>query len=340
MTHEFKKIVAACKEASEKNLKTVLASVVDLEGSSYRRPGVRMLIREDMKMIGAVSGGCVEKEILHQSQSVFNNGNAKVIVYDGRYRLGCEGILYILIEPMNPEEAFYQNFNEILSSRKNFKLTSHFSKDDMEVSGGTLITFDNLKFTLDKSKSAPFFEKETLYQSFEQEMKPCFSLLIIGAEHDAVQLCKQAALTGWEVNIITPPDDPKTLADFPGAHNLQSITEEELASIDIDKQTAVVVMTHSFVKDLKYLSALRKKQLIYLGLLGPAKRRERLLSELLEYHDDTPDSFFEVLHGPSGINIGAETPQEIAISVIAEILSVTRNQQPFSLKEKKGTIHS
>ena len=102
MTHEFKNIVKEAITAKTEGLQSVLASVVALDGSSYRRPGVRMLILENGKMIGAVSGGCVEKEILLQSETVFKTGESKIMTYDGRYRLGCEGVLYILIESFNP----------------------------------------------------------------------------------------------------------------------------------------------------------------------------------------------------------------------------------------------
>ena len=98
MLHELKNIVRSAKLAQQKGIKTCLASVVSLDGSSYRRPGVRMSIQSDGKMIGAVSGGCVEKEVLRQAQSVFETNQPKLMVYDGRYRLGCEGILYILID--------------------------------------------------------------------------------------------------------------------------------------------------------------------------------------------------------------------------------------------------
>ena len=92
MTHELKKLVQAFTDAKERGLKSVLVTVVALDGSSYRKPGVRMLVLENGKMIGAVSGGCVEKEILIQSQSVFESTISKVMTYDGRYRLGCEGV--------------------------------------------------------------------------------------------------------------------------------------------------------------------------------------------------------------------------------------------------------
>ena len=111
MIHELKKIIQGYKAATSEKLKTVLATVVALEGSSYRRPGVRMLIREDGKSVGAVSGGCVEKEVFAQAQSVLANDLPKMMTYDGRYRLGCEGKLYILIEPFLPEPTFFQSFS-------------------------------------------------------------------------------------------------------------------------------------------------------------------------------------------------------------------------------------
>ena len=98
-------------------------------------------------------------------------------------------------------------------------------------------------------------------------------------------------------------------------------------------------MTHSYVKDIKYLSAARNMNVPYLGLLGPSKRREKLMNEMMERFEDVEDHFFDKLHGPAGINIGAETPQEIAVSIISEILSVIRNQEPMSLKDKKTGIH-
>ena len=127
MTHEFKKIVQNYIKIREKGLKTVLATVVKLDGSSYRRPGVRMLISEDGQMTGAVSGGCVEKEVLRQSQGVFNDGVAKIMTYDGRYRLGCEGILYILLEPFSVDDDFITAFKSNLKSRVSFNIKSYFA---------------------------------------------------------------------------------------------------------------------------------------------------------------------------------------------------------------------
>lgn len=336
MTHEFKNIVEEALQANKNGLQSVLASVVALDGSSYRKPGVRMLIKENGEMIGAVSGGCVEKEILLQSESVFKTGVSKVMTYDGRYRLGCEGVLYILIERFNPSKAFYTTFAKCLTERKSFQIVSHFEKKATINAGfGSFVELNNELF--------PVY-KETLinddFSAFKQNMIPCFKLVIIGAEHDAVELCKYASLTGWEVTIVAGVSESKSIDNFPGAHEFTATTAETMDTSLIDNQTAVVLMTHNFAKDLRYLVALKDVNPTYIGFLGPTKRRDDLLSQFMEYCPEISDEFLESVHGPAGLNIGSETPQEIAISILAEILAFSRQQNPMSLSKKPGRIHT
>ena len=336
MTHELKKIVAAYLIAKELKMKTVLATVVALEGSSYRRPGVRMMIREDDKAIGAVSGGCVEKEVIRQAQTVFNDGISQMMIYDGRYRLGCEGLLYILIEPFEPNKTFLDAFEESLKKRSPIKVYCYYSKSEgYNESFGSVFSIGQNRFPIRDS-----FEFDKKLMIFNQEMEPCFKLLIIGAEHDAVQLSSYAALTGWDVTIVAAPSEEKTLGDFPGAQELLCVDSESLSVENIDNQTAVLLMTHSYVKDLKYLLRIRNTRPAYMGILGPAKRREKLLNELIERYTEINDSFFDTTYGPSGLNIGAETAQEIAIAIMAEILTVVRKQEPIMLKHKSSPIHN
>lgn len=322
--------------ATSKKLKTVLATVVALEGSSYRRPGVRMLIREDAKRIGAVSGGCVEKEVLAQAQSVFSDGIPKMMTYDGRYRLGCEGILYILIEPFQPEPDFLMAFDKNLKNRVSIQVMSHFSRQEgADVAFGSVFRFGTQEISV-----RPEFNQDTKTEVFEQSMQACFKLVIIGAEHDAVQLCLFASLTGWEVTVIASTSEEKQINDFPGAEKFITVEPEMLTGENIDEQTAVMIMTHSYARDLRYLLALKDTRPVYLGILGPSRRRERLLGNVIELHPEISDAFINVVHGPAGLNIGAETAQEIAMAIIAEILSVTRDQKPMMLKNKSGSIHS
>ena len=335
MTHEFKTIVENYLLAKKQGLKSVLATVVHLEGSSYRKPGVRMLILENGKMIGAVSGGCVEKDILRQSDTVFKSGVSKMMTYDGRYRLGCEGVLYILIEPFLPDSKFLSQFQEVLKNRNSFLIKSYFTKQIGESDGiGSMVYFDKECYPVSKN-----LEENNSVSVFKETLKPCFKLMIFGGEHDAVELCKLAHYNGWEVTVISGPLESKTMYDFPGATSFYSVSPDDLELQSIDDQTAIVLMSHNFSNDLKYLLELKHVKPAYLGMLGPSDRREKLLSKFLEYCPDVEEDFIESIYGPAGLNIGAETPQEIAVSIISEILSVVRNQIPMSLKEKSGRIH-
>lgn len=338
MIHELKEIVGQAVINQQKGLKNVLASVVHLDGSSYRKPGVRMLIGEDLSTIGAVSGGCVEKEIIHRASSVFADGKPKIITYDGRYRLGCEGILYILIEPFFIENTFLKRFSEVIQQRETLKIDSFFQKDD-EIFGnfGSQITFSNhetVAFSQDFS-----VDETTELNLFSQVLVPAFKLLIIGGEHDAVKLCKIASNLGWEIDVITSAKDPKQLADFPGANSVIGESPETIQFTDLKDNTAIVIMNHSYVQDLKYVVKLANFQPTYIGILGAPKKGERLFNELFEFVPEVSVAFLNCIYTPAGLHIGAQTPEEIAISIIAEILTIFREKEPFSLRNLKGKIH-
>ncbi len=338
MTNEIKQLfqIAASWQLSGKNI--ILATVVHLEGSSYRRPGVRMIISDHGDSFGAVSGGCVEIEIRKQAQSIFKNGKAKIMNYDGRFRIGCEGIITLLLEPLVITNEILETFVSVLKERHSFNTDSFFYNTVGEHNHiGTLLTIRNKTFSLNPSFN---IEKIADQACLSQTFQPIFQLHIFGAEHDAVHLCKAANLLGWEVNIVASPDEEKTVEYFPGANQLITPLFDALDTSAYDKQTAVVLMTHSFNKDVQYLIALKDIQPAYFGLLGPIHRRERVISKFLEYCPETSPEFLEQLHAPAGINIGAENASEIAISILAEILSLTRNQKPMALKDKTGSIHA
>lgn len=317
--------------------KAVLVSVVALQGTSYRRPGVRMIISEDGKSVGAVSGGCVEKEIEHQAQSVFRTGKAKMMSYDGRLRIGCEGILYLLIEPVFLSSELLIDFESLIQSRQHFKMETYYNTEVGEYSNcGTLITLKNKTYSLRSSFAADQIDAQ---ECFSQNFEPLFQLYIFGAEHDAVQLSQSARLLGWEVTIVASADEAKSCDYFPGAGSLITPAFDEISTIPLDKQTAIVLMTHSLNKDVQYLLALKNSHPAYLGMIGSKQRRERILALLMDYDSDISPEFFEQIHGPAGISIGAENASEIAVSILAEILSVVRHQQPVALREKAGAIH-
>jgi len=337
MTHELKLLFDTLKSWQLLDKKAVFVSVVDLEGSSYRRPGVRMLISEDGEYVGAVSGGCVESEIERQAQSVFRSNKPKVITYDGRYRIGCEGIIHVLIEPAFLSEELMKAFEIQLESRKPFRMDSFFYNEVGEYDDvGSVLQINGVKYSLNSN----FENNESGSQKcFSQTFEPLFQLFIFGAEHDAVQLSQAAKLLGWEVTVVASPEESKSCDYFPGAAALITPSFDAIDTSSIDEQTAVVLMTHSFNKDVQYLMALKDINPAYIGLLGSVNRRERVISMLLEQFPDLSLEFIEQIHGPAGINIGAENAAEISISILAEILSVVRKQKPVALREKMGAIH-
>jgi xanthine/CO dehydrogenase XdhC/CoxF family maturation factor len=301
-----------------------------------------MLINENGHMTGAVSGGCVEKEILRQSHSVFTTGTPNIMTYDGRYRLGCEGTLYILIEKFDPDPEMILDFEQNLKARDGFEVRSLYAKEFGENGSlGSEIVLAERTYSFDQARSERLSAKasDPGVSVFNQSFKPCFRLMIIGAEHDAAQLSIAASHLGWEVTVVAGPSNPSELSDFPGAGELLKLNPEELDLEALDKNVAVVLMTHSYVRDLQYLLAMKDARPIYIGLLGPSNRRERMMNDLIERHPAIDEDLFRIMYGPAGLNIGAETPEEIAMSICSEILAVVRDQEPKSLKDKTGSIH-
>ena len=336
MTHELKRIVSALEGALERNRRVVLATVIHVEGSSYRRPGVQMLIEENGQMTGAVSGGCVEKEVYRQALEVFDNGIPKIMTYDGRYRLGCEGILYILIEPFYPGQEWLQAFWKAVEDRTELLFTSYYKlTEGSDKAFGSTLTIAQVERPL-----RPAFNTDPGLKAFTKTFKPCFKMVIIGAEHDAVKLCAFSAMMGWEITVVTVPTEQKTIADFDGAQHFMTVLPEAFETYRIDSETAVVLMTHNFARDMAFLLAIKDTHPAYIGLLGPASRREKLLDGLIERYPEIPDSFLERIYGPAGLNLGSETPEEIAISLLSEVLAIVRGKTPMLLKDKKGSIHS
>ena len=334
MTHELYQLLKAYLSYYEQGQKVVLVTLVSLNGSSYRKPGVRMMITQSGQMIGAVSGGCVEKEIKLQAQEVFQTHQPKMMTYDGRYRLGCEGILHLLIEPMTLNPTDTQVIIEYLENRGSLSTSTHYQPDiGLQPESGSLIQVGD-----DVYPMCPQIQPEGK-AVFVQNLPALFELFIFGAEHDSVALSELAAKLGWRVTIVAPADEQKSIEHFTGAINLLTPLYDQVADLPITDETAVVLMTHSISKDVQYLCALSSKRPAYLGLLGPAQRREQLITQLLEFRPETDEAFIDLLRGPAGINIGALSAHEIAVSIIGEILAVTRSAELIALKDKTGAIH-
>lgn len=334
MTHEFKQLVEVAYQ--NPHLKHVLATVVALDGSSYRKPGVQMLLSSDGTVTGAVSGGCVEKEVQLQAESVFESQISKVMTYDGSYRLGCKGVLYILLEPFSVTKSRYELVQEAFKERNSLLMTSYFAKEySISPRFGSILKLTNKQVL---SFRDDFVIDETIAH-FSQTFSALSQLVIVGAEHDAVALCKASSQLGWEVRIIASPRDPKGIEFFTGATQISYLDPQMPIDFKIDSHTAVVLMNHNYARDFHFLLTLQKQNPFYIGILGSAQRREQILHDLFEYNSDLALEFIDAVYSPAGINIGAITPQEIAISILSEIIAVKHNKEVPSLRFRMGSIH-
>lgn len=340
MTQEFKKLMEAAIKAKSKGLKTVLATVVDVDGSAYRGPGVRMLIIENSNSFGAVSGGCVEHDIQKEAELVFRNGYSRMMNYDGRYRLGCEGTLYILLEPFFLSQALLNAYSKSIIERDSFKISATFKRELGEMKGlkSSIHFGTNQNFNFSETPIDPESVSNALV--FHQELLASLRLIIFGTEHDATQLCILASLSGWEVEIVSSTDQSCNIQQFPGAKKFETLNLTDYSNIHVDEQTAIVIMSHNYASDLGFLLGLQKSQPFYLGILGSAKRKEKLMGDFYDRAEQIEDNFLNKIHAPAGLNIGAITPQEIGISILAEMLTVHRQQEPMMLCHKEQKIHA
>ena len=362
---EITDILKAYQKATKEKKKTALATVVKVEGSSYRRPGARMLITEDGQLTGAISGGCLEGDALRKALSAIVQQENKLITYDTTdeddakfgVQLGCNGIVHILFEPINEEDKlnpiailtalqhkredailttlFALNGKLQLGTSMLFKKDAILSKIPAEIEED--IIKDAKEVCAGKTAAFKVYnygDQDT--DAFIELIHPPVSLIIAGAGNDAQPLSEMAYLLGWEVTIIDGRPTHATAQRFTNATKiLVSKSENVLSQIDIDEQTAFVLMTHNYNYDIELLKHLLSTKASYIGTLGPKKKLLRMLDEL---NLATPENENRV-HGPIGLDIGAETAEEIAISILAEIKSVFTGASAVFLKDKKTPIH-
>ncbi|TDQ11050.1 XdhC family protein [Pedobacter metabolipauper] len=362
---EIADILKAYQKAEKENKRAALATVVKVEGSSYRRPGARMLITEDGQLTGAISGGCLEGDALRKALSAIVQQENKLVTYDTTdeddakfgVQLGCNGIVHILFEPINSSDE--HNPISFLSSlhreRENGVLTTLFSLESKTHPGTSMLYREKSL----QSKAPVLLHKEIIEDSIEalsnkttafkvytlesgpvdaflEFIRPPISLVIAGAGNDAQPLAEIAYLLGWNVIVADGRPAHASSQRFPNASQVLVVKPAQLLSqIEIDEQTAFVLMTHNYNYDTELLNFLLNTKAPYIGTLGPKKKLVRMLDEL---NLNTPEHASRI-HGPVGLDIGAETAEEIAISIISEIKSVFTGASARFLKEKKESIH-
>ncbi len=369
---ELKEIVKAFDEAQSNGKQTALATVVHVEGSSYRRAGARMLVTEDGELTGAISGGCLEGDALRKAQLVMFKQKSMLVTYDTTGEddakfgvgLGCNGIIHILIEPISPENKNnpIQFFKEFFRKRENAVLVTLFSmKNKSDEQTGTCLFLNSKdkvrgsvndksieRILIDDAKEAlanhslltKVYRDEDELTGFVELLKSPISLIIAGAGNDAVPLTDMANILGWETTVIDGRANYATAERFPKAGKIiVSKPEDVMSHLSPDARTAVILMTHNYNYDLAILRQLIPLKIPYIGALGPKKRTDQMMDELQHWGVSLSDDQLQHVYGPVGLDIGAETSEEIALSVFAEIKAVFSAKPGSHLREKEEPIH-
>ena len=335
-----------------------LAVVTRIEGSAYRRPGAKLLIDEAGAALGGVSGGCLEEDVRQVGLQVIGSGRSRVLHYDTGddetkvwgLGLGCDGRVDILVQPISVEAAQgpWVRVRDLLQGDAPFALS--MSVED-GAPGGVVVLGESGRLAgglgdprfdaeVEAAASAALGARVSRAQVlgsrtvFTEVLLPPPKLLVCGAGDDARPLVALAAAMGFRTFVADHRSAHLTAQRFPEARKLLLLHPDE-GSIELpsDRETYAVVMTHSLKRDTEWVRRLIATEVPYVGILGPRARTRKVLGDL-------GLAGSERIFGPVGLDLGAEGPEQVALSVTAELLAVCSGREPRHLREREVAVHA
>jgi xanthine/CO dehydrogenase XdhC/CoxF family maturation factor len=336
---EIDAILEASAAARERGEPMALATVVSVRGSSYRRPGARLLVPEEGAPIGLISGGCLESEAARLAREALRLDAPLLVTIDHSAEgdelwglgLGCRGVIELLAEP--PGMAA-ETLDALRAARTEGRPTYLLTGLDGERRTLSANEADALG---ERAALAVAHGRPTLIgEAVLDPILPPLQLVVCGAGPDAGPLVAAGLRHGWRVDVADPRRSLLVAERFPGARLVDAEAREVGPAVGAGEWTAAVIMSHDYVRDAEFLAGLLGRGLTYLGVLGPRDRTERLLAEL-----DAPPSQADlaVIHAPAGLDIGADGSEQVATAIVAEILAALHGRSGGPLRERPGSIH-
>jgi xanthine/CO dehydrogenase XdhC/CoxF family maturation factor len=354
MTNKINHLLEAYPQLIDQNENCVLATIIETFGSTYQKAGARLLISNSGELIGLLGGGCFERDLVEQARSVFDTGIAKTVFYDMRSAedvvwglgLGCNGAVRVFLQLLAAENNF-SPLNSIIDAAKT------------DVSGVLVTVADSkhpdfpagLSYFLSETSSIPVAFTGLAQQTRSQQkprlesqviddypvsvfydfLQPLSHLLVLGAGADAIPLVNCAKSLGWRVTVVDHRPAHIKRERFPTADYLLYAMPEELSEhLNLNQFNALVLMTHNFEYDARFLKAIVNADIAFIGLLGPALRKQGLLQSL----GDDAELISKRVFGPVGLDIGAKTPEEIALSIMAGIYTELNQRSGQQLNQQ------
>lgn len=337
---ELDELLAAHQDARSKGERCLMATLVKVEGSSYRRVGARMLLTRGGERTGGMSGGCLEAEIQKKAWWLTEQGPVvrKYLTSGDEglgapFGLGCNGTLHVLLKRLEEEDASrLERLGQLRNSRKYAAMATVLSGSQLgmqrlfsgvESSVVGVLASDPVEYALTRVATDQALEYLHLGEAevLIEALPPRPRVIIFGAGEDAQPLVQFARLLGWDVTVADARSHLATSLRFPLATSVIAAPVAELPlRCGVREDDAVVLMTHSFEQDQALLSTLLTRPLRYLGQLGPRQRTQQLLAGIAT--DPALIQAAERLHSPIGLDIGGHTPETIALAIVSEIQTV------------------
>lgn len=364
MANQINHLLAAYDQLQQSAQECVLATIIETFGSTYQKAGARMLISKSGELNGLLGGGCFERDLVEQAHSVFETGMPKTVFYDMRspddviwgLGLGCNGAVRIFLQKLSAEDGF-SPLNKISQMAKDrlsgilvtiidsahrdyplghsqFLATASVDRQPMLSSTPFPFATSALQAVLQqKTRIKTHLVDDQEIKVFYEPLQAPWRLLVLGAGVDAVPLVQSAKALGWQVSVADHRPGLIKPERFPQADQLLQVLPEEIAlRMELDSFKAVVLMTHNIEYDQRYLKALVDCHIPFIGLLGPAHRKERLLHSL----GDAASRIVGRVFGPVGLDIGAQTPEEIALSIMAGIHAKLNGRSGVALDQQQS----
>jgi xanthine/CO dehydrogenase XdhC/CoxF family maturation factor len=363
---EIKRILDVYEQVDLSIRNVALATVVYVQGSAYRRPGARMLVTDDGRWEGAISGGCLEGDALRKARQVMLDGEPMVVRYDTMdddanslgVGLGCNGIIDVFIEPIDPNRvdnpiALLREFVRHRDRRVIATVFQSIWGTDLKDGARFVLTesaTDDIPDWLSKDMAQVMQTGKPLTTTyavgdgtadvFLERIDPGIELIIFGAGYDTVSLVRLATELGWSVTITEDCIAHLSPKRFPAATcllyaNADAVTDK----LTFTDRTAAVLMSHNYNYDRDVLTSLLATDVPYIGVLGPRKRFDKMQTEWRNAGKHFSSLTQDRVHSPIGLDLGAETPDEIALSILAEIKAFFSQKTGGFLSDKPGPIH-
>lgn len=368
-THD---LLRAIDHAADDGEETILATVVKVEGSAYRRPGARMLIPLHGRTIGTVSGGCLEQDLAKKAWWLTDSGEPVVRRYSTgatddeddeqsalTFGLGCNGTVFVMLERLRVKKPslaieLLRRVRDSLqpAAMATVIATSRSASvrvgDQVVSDAGSALRIATLERAIRKKLRQTLIEKKSslrLYTEARSEVEVFFEyvapparLVIFGAGHDAEPLVRMAKLLDWHVSVID------SRSHFARAERFAQADAVIVANLDLPftlgpliEGAAVAVMTHSYCQDRHWLGQLLQGAPAYIGQLGPRERTERLLTDIRQHFPVL--TALQQLHYPMGLDLGGDAPESVALSILSEMTAALNQRNGGMLKHRSKPIH-